>query len=129
VESGLTEAQTDLLIDVLLDSADTSVFLAAALESRTAIDIASGVIMAQTGCSQKEAVNVLMNASSNRNEKLPDAALSVARFNGAAPLPTSTQLHESSRRKEPRVKLLESATAPALWGMTEVRKLWMTPSR
>jgi AmiR/NasT family two-component response regulator len=42
--------------------------------------------MAQTGCSQKEAVNILMKASSNRNEKLRDVALSVlARFNGATP--------------------------------------------
>lgn len=42
--------------------------------------------MAQTGCSQQEAVNILMKAFSNRNEKLRDVALSVlARFNGAAP--------------------------------------------
>ncbi|MDQ0769321.1 AmiR/NasT family two-component response regulator [Pseudarthrobacter defluvii] len=60
--------------------------LAAALESRTAIDLAAGIIMAQTGCSQKEAINILMKASSNRNEKLRDVALSVlARFNGAVP--------------------------------------------
>jgi ANTAR domain len=70
----------------LQTQAEKSADLAAALESRTAIDLASGVIMAQTGCSQKEAVNVLMKASSNRNEKLRDVALSViSRFNGAAP--------------------------------------------
>lgn len=60
--------------------------LAAALESRTAINLAAGIMMAQTGCSQKEAVNILMKASSNRNEKLHDVALSIlARFNAAAP--------------------------------------------
>jgi hypothetical protein len=70
----------------LQTQAEKSADLTAALESRTAIDLASGVIMAQTGCSQKEAVNVLMKASSNRNEKLRDVALSVlARFNGPAP--------------------------------------------
>jgi hypothetical protein len=70
----------------LQTQAEKSTDLAAALESRTAIDLASGVIMAQTGCTQKEAVNILMKASSNRNEKLRDVALSVlARFNGAAP--------------------------------------------
>jgi hypothetical protein len=70
----------------LQTQAEKSADLAAALESRTAIDLASGVIMAQTGCTQKEAVNILMKASSNRNEKLRDVALSVlARFNGAAP--------------------------------------------
>jgi AmiR/NasT family two-component response regulator len=60
--------------------------LAAAVECRTAIDLASGVSMAGTGCSQQEAVNILMKAFSNRNDKLRDVALSVlARFNGAAP--------------------------------------------
>jgi ANTAR domain len=70
----------------LQTQAENAADLAAALESRTAIDLASGVIMAQTGCSQEEAVNILMKASSNRNQKLRDVALTVlARFNGAAP--------------------------------------------
>jgi len=57
--------------------------LAAALESRTTIDLAAGVIMAQTGCTQKQAVDIMMTASSNRNEKLRSVALSViARFDG-----------------------------------------------
>jgi len=59
--------------------------LAAAMESRSAINLASGVIMAQTGCGQRQAVDILMRASSNRNVKLRDVALSVlARFEGAA---------------------------------------------
>nr|WP_214865437.1 ANTAR domain-containing protein [Arthrobacter sp. ISL-30] len=68
----------------LQTQAEKSTDLAAALESRTAIDLAAGVIMAQTGCDQKQAVNILMKASNNRNEKLRDVALTVlARFNGS----------------------------------------------
>jgi len=60
--------------------------LAAALESRTAIDLATGVIMAQTGCDQKHAVEIMIKASANRNEKLRDVALGVLeRFNGGSP--------------------------------------------
>jgi ANTAR domain len=65
---------------------EMSADLAAAMESRTAINLAAGVIMAQTGCDQKQAVNILMKASSNRNEKLRDVALGIlTRFNGGAP--------------------------------------------
>jgi AmiR/NasT family two-component response regulator len=70
----------------LQTQADRATDLAAAMESRTAINLAAGVIMAQTGCSQKQAMEILMKASSNRNEKLRDVALSVlARFDGTAP--------------------------------------------
>jgi len=70
----------------LQTQAEKTADLAAALQSRTAIDLAAGVIMAQTGCGQKQAVNILMKASNNRNEKLRDVALSVlARFDGTAP--------------------------------------------
>ncbi|MFE4835756.1 GAF and ANTAR domain-containing protein [Arthrobacter sp. NPDC056691] len=48
--------------------------LEVAMRSRTAIDIACGVIMAQNGCSQKEAVGILTKVSSNRNHKLRDVA-------------------------------------------------------
>jgi len=66
--------------------AERAADLAAALESRTAIDLAAGVIMAQTGCSQKHAVNILLKASNNRNEKLRDVALAVLeRFDGTTP--------------------------------------------
>lgn len=66
--------------------AEKSADLAAALESRTAIDLAAGVIMAQTGCNQEQAVDVLVKASKNRNEKLRDVALSILeRFNGTEP--------------------------------------------
>ncbi len=65
---------------------DLSADLAAAMESRTAIDLAAGVIMAQTNCNQQEAVDIMIKASSNRNEKLRDVALSIlSRFNGTIP--------------------------------------------
>ncbi|MBT2565280.1 GAF and ANTAR domain-containing protein [Arthrobacter sp. ISL-85] len=79
-------AQAVTLSVMLQTQADKSADLAAALESRTAIDLASGVMMAQTGCTQQEAVAILMRASSNRNEKMRDVALSIlARFNGTVP--------------------------------------------
>lgn len=66
---------------------DRSENLAAALESRTTIDLAVGIIMAQSSCSQEAAVTVLKRASSSRNEKLRDvAAQIVARFNDHEPV-------------------------------------------
>ncbi|GAA1143877.1 GAF and ANTAR domain-containing protein [Nesterenkonia lutea] len=44
--------------------------LQAAMESRTAIDIAVGVVMAQNRCTQEEAFGILREASSHRNIKL-----------------------------------------------------------
>ncbi|GAA1179315.1 GAF and ANTAR domain-containing protein [Nesterenkonia xinjiangensis] len=41
-----------------------------AMESRTAIDVAIGVIMAQNRCRQEEAFDILQKASNNRNLKL-----------------------------------------------------------
>lgn len=81
-------AQAVTLSLVLQTHAEKTADLAAALESRTAIDLASGVIMAHTGCTQQEAVAILMRASSNRNEKMRDVALAIlARFNGTVPTP------------------------------------------
>jgi GAF domain-containing protein len=48
--------------------------LEAALESRTAINLACGVIMAQNRCSQEEAMAILTKVSGNRNRKLRDVA-------------------------------------------------------
>lgn len=48
--------------------------LEAALQSRTAINLACGVIMAQNRCSQAEAMEILTKVSSNRNRKLRDVA-------------------------------------------------------
>jgi GAF domain-containing protein len=51
--------------------------LKATLESRTAIDVAVGIIMAQNRCSQAEAFELLKAASSARNVKLHGVAASI----------------------------------------------------
>ncbi|MCE3245315.1 MAG: histidine kinase [Arthrobacter sp.] len=51
--------------------------LEAAMKSRTAIDLACGVIMGQNRCSQDEAMAILSKVSSNRNQKLRDVAAEV----------------------------------------------------
>ena len=51
--------------------------MAAAMQSRTAIDIATGAIMAQNRCSQEAAMSILKRASSARNVKLRDVAAGV----------------------------------------------------
>ncbi|MFJ4171634.1 ANTAR domain-containing protein [Paenarthrobacter sp. NPDC089714] len=51
--------------------------LAAAMQSRTIIDLAVGAIMAQNHCSQEEAFTILRTASSNRNIKLRHLAQSI----------------------------------------------------
>jgi hypothetical protein len=56
--------------------------LKAAMESRTTIDLAMGVIMGQNRCSQDAAFKILRNASSTRNVKLREiAATIVATYN------------------------------------------------
>lgn len=45
-----------------------------AMESRTTIDVAVGIIMGQNRCSQDEAVKILKKASNHRNVKLRDLA-------------------------------------------------------
>ena len=53
--------------------------LQAAMEHRTSIDLACGVIMAQNRCSQDEAMAILTRVSSNRNQKLREVAADVLR--------------------------------------------------
>lgn len=62
--------------------------LRAALESRTTIDIAVGVIMAENRCGQQEAFEFLRAASSGRNSKLRDIASEVVTALGQ-PKPTT----------------------------------------
>jgi len=57
--------------------ADSATNLKATLESRTIIDIAVGIVMAQNRCSQEAAVEILTEASSNSNTKLRDIAKSL----------------------------------------------------
>jgi len=56
---------------------DSAANLRATLESRTIIDIAVGIVMAQNRCSQDAAVHILTEASSNSNTKLRDIAKSL----------------------------------------------------
>lgn len=51
--------------------------LRAAMGSRTTIDLAAGIIMAQNRCSQDAAITILKAASSARNLKLRDVAAAV----------------------------------------------------
>lgn len=56
---------------------DSATNLRATLESRTVIDIAVGIVMAQNRCSQETAVRILTDASSHSNVKLRDVAASL----------------------------------------------------
>ncbi|MDI3211368.1 ANTAR domain-containing protein [Arthrobacter sp. AL12] len=58
----------------LSDSRDD---LAAAMQSRTIIDIAIGAIMAQNRCGREAAFKILRNTSNNRNMKIRDVAAAV----------------------------------------------------
>jgi GAF domain-containing protein len=53
--------------------------LQSAMEHRTSIDLACGVIMAQNRCSQDQAMAILTRVSSNRNQKLREVAEDVLR--------------------------------------------------
>jgi hypothetical protein len=63
---------------------DSATNLRATLESRTVIDIAVGIVMAQNRCSQETAVRILTDASSHSNVKLRDVAASLVRSVGGA---------------------------------------------
>jgi GAF domain-containing protein len=56
---------------------DARTHLSAAMESRTIIDLAAGVIMAQNRCNQETAMKILKIASSTRNMKLREVAASI----------------------------------------------------
>lgn len=63
-----------LRISQLSDSRDD---LAAAMQSRTIIDMAIGAIMAQNRCGREGAFKILRNTSNNRNMKIRDVAATV----------------------------------------------------
>ncbi len=68
---------------------DSAANLRATLESRTIIDIAVGIVMAQNRCNQDTAVQILTEASSNSNTKLRDIARSLVDSVGG----TGTRTH------------------------------------
>lgn len=55
----------------------TNEHLRAAMEARTTIDLAVGIVMAQNKCGQDTAFGILRQASSNRNVKLRDLAAGI----------------------------------------------------
>ena len=67
---------------------ETAANLRATLESRTVIDMAVGIIMAQNRCSQHDAFEILKTASSTRNSKLHDVATAVVNALGQGPART-----------------------------------------
>lgn len=71
--------------------------LRASMESRTAIDIAIGIVMAQNRCSQNEAFRILSNAASNSNTKLRTLAEDLVRRIGGAQ--AATHFDEPARSR------------------------------
>jgi GAF domain-containing protein len=72
------QANTSLRLALrIAQLADARNDLSAAMKSRTTIDLAAGVIMAQNRCSQATAMAILKNASSARNVKLREVAATV----------------------------------------------------
>jgi len=67
---------------------ETAANLRATLESRTVIDMAVGIIMAQNRCSQQDAFGILRTASSTRNTKLHEVAAAVVNALGQGPART-----------------------------------------
>lgn len=80
-------ASRGLRLAIELESASTRASdLQSALESRTSIDIACGVIMAQNRCSYNDAIAIISTASSHRNIKLRKVAEGIlANLPGGAP--------------------------------------------
>jgi GAF domain-containing protein len=64
---------------------ETANNLKATLETRTGIDVAVGIIMAQNRCSQAEAFELLKTASSTRNVKLHSVAAGIVDALGQGP--------------------------------------------
>lgn len=77
-ETFVAQTSKALMLSVRLAQRSEAVAnLESAMKSRTAIDIAIGIIMAQNRCSQEEAFTILKSVSSSRNEKVRTIAASV----------------------------------------------------
>lgn len=83
------QASKGLQLAVLLGQhSQMAANLRSAMESRTIIDTAVGIIIAQNRCSQQEAVELIKAASSNRNVKLRDVAAAIVESAGGGPVET-----------------------------------------
>ena len=75
IQDYATEAAVTLQVAVqIANHKDLSEDLRRAMESRTAIDVAIGIVAAQNRCSQEEAFGILRRASSHQNIKLRELA-------------------------------------------------------
>ena len=70
------------LAALLAQHSQTAENLRLVLTSRTVIDLAVGVIIAQNRCSQQEAFDLIKAASNNRNMKLRDVAAAIVESAG-----------------------------------------------
>lgn len=87
--SYVRQAAKGLRLAILLaQHSDTASNLKAAMASRTIIDTAVGIIIAQNRCSQEEAIRLIKSASSNRNLKLRDVAAAIVESAGGGSLTT-----------------------------------------
>jgi GAF domain-containing protein len=78
VQAYATQASKAVRLAVRMAAlSDAKEDLEAAMSSRTVIDLAVGIIMAQSRCGQEAAVGILKRASSSRNMKLRDVAAAV----------------------------------------------------
>lgn len=87
VQAEVLHASNALLLALrLCRHSQAAADLRRAMASRTTIDLAVGIVMAQNRCSQERAVEILKGASSHRNIKLNDLATQmVATFDDSAP--------------------------------------------
>lgn len=71
-------AAKPLRLALLLDAQTAKAAnLQAALESRTVVDLAAGIIMGQNGCTQQAAIDILRSVSNSRNIKIRNVAAGV----------------------------------------------------
>ncbi|MDR6988684.1 hypothetical protein J2Y66_003188 [Paenarthrobacter nitroguajacolicus] len=83
------QASKGLRLAVLIaQHSQTAANLRAAMESRTVIDVATGIIIAQNRCTQEEAIELIKKASSNRNVKLRVVAQAIVDSAGGGPIQT-----------------------------------------
>lgn len=83
------QASKGLQLAVLIaQHSQTAANLRAAMESRTVIDIATGIIIAQNRCTQEDAIELIKKASSNRNVKLRVVAQAIVESAGGGPVQT-----------------------------------------
>ena len=92
VESAVSyvrQASKGLRLAVLLAKrTDNAADMRRAMESRTIIDTAVGIIIAQNRCSQEDAINLIKSASSTRNLKLRDVAAAIVESAGGGTVTT-----------------------------------------